>query len=235
MSDFFEELELSTVTDSGLPEDFNEDNKSGKTEVISGNSRNRKRPETKEYSTPAYGLTEIVLPADAKLDPAVGWLVCISGVDKGRSFRLIKGNNSIGRSGSGKSYAVELTDQQISRKGAAGVIVYNEKNNTFYITPGDLTTNINPYLNEEILLSPKQLSPRSILEVADDVLVFIPFCCDKFAWKYTDTEKPGRGVNKGTGDAFEYGAQTAASPANGMKAANTPGFVNDPDGKTVVF
>lgn len=173
--------------------------------------------------------TEIDLPVSYKLEPAVGWLVCIKGVDRGRSFRLVKGNNSIGRPGNGKNYAVELSDQQISRKGAAGVIVYNEKNNMFYITPGDLTTNINPYLNDEILLSPKILPARSILEIADDVLMFVPFCCDKFVWRYTSEEKPQR-------KPFYQDDRTAA----GTEVRNDPPvpprkFENDPDGQTIIF
>ncbi len=172
-------------------------------------------------------LTEIDLPATFKLEPTVGWLVCISGVDKGRSFRLVKGNNPIGRPGNGKKYAVELTDQQISRKGAAGVIVYNEKDNRFYIMPGDLTTNINPYLNDEILLSPKLLTPRSVLEVADDVLIFVPFCCDKFVWRFKTEEKPAR-------PDYDYPDRQDDLTRN-RDFDSIPPRRNDPDGQTVVF
>ena len=182
------------------------------------------------------------MPDDEILKPAVGWLVCISGVDKGRAFRLVKGNNSIGRTGNGRTYAVDLTDQQISRKGACGVIVYNEKNNTFYITPGDLTTNINPYLNDEILLSPRQLNPRSVLEIADDVLVFVPFCCDKFVWKYTEkldqdevpAERPSKNrriPRNSTG--FENNG-TIITDNNGRDDRDN-GHENDPDGATIII
>jgi len=148
------------------------------------------RRETQKRSNPVdMELTLIDLPPMVKTEPAVGWMVCVEGVDKGRSFRLVKGNNTIGRPGNGKNYAVSLTDQGISRKGACGVIVYNEKTNQFFITPGDLTTNINPYLNDDILLSPQILSPRSVLEVAGDVLIFVPFCSDKFKWNFSIPKK----------------------------------------------
>ncbi len=137
---------------------------------------------------PDFERTVISIPTAAKTDPAVGWLVCVKGVDMGRSYRLVKGNNTIGRPGNGKNYSVELTDQAISRKGAAGLIVYNEKTNAFFITPGDLTININTYLNDEILLSPQKLDARTVIEIAGDVLIFVPFCCDKFSWNSGGTE-----------------------------------------------
>ncbi len=127
--------------------------------------------------------TVVFTPPASKIDPAVGWLVCIRGVDKGRSYRLVKGNNTIGRPGNGNRYGVELTDQTISRKGAAGMIIYNEKGNAFFVTPGDLTINVNMYLNDEILLSPQKLDPRAVIEIAGDTLIFVPFCGEKFTWR----------------------------------------------------
>lgn len=141
-------------------------------------------PKPKPKPKQEEGVTVIDLPETVRINPAVGWLVCIEGVDKGKSFRLVKGNNPIGRSGNGKTYPVSLTDQGISRKGACGVVVYNEKANQFFLTPGELTTNINPYLNDEILLSPKQLMPRARLEIAGDILIFVPFCNEKFKWNF---------------------------------------------------
>ena len=168
--------------------------------------------------------TEIFLPPSVKIDPAVGWLVCVDGVDKGRSFRLVKGNNTIGRPGGAKKYAVSLSDQAISRKGACGVIVYNEKSNRFFITPGDLTTNINPYLDDEILLSPKELHARSRLEIAGEKLIFVPFCSDKFKWRFGEEEVP-QPVQPKTDDVDEFR----------FKGNETQDFDNDPDGPTRIF
>lgn len=133
--------------------------------------------------------TVIFSSSSAKTEPAVGWLVCIKGVDRGRSFRLVKGNNTIGRPGNGNRYNIDLSDQTISRKGSAGMIVYSEKGNTFFITPGDLTINVNTYLNDEILLSPQKLESRAVIEIAGDTLIFVPFCSDKFVWKSEEPEK----------------------------------------------
>ena len=196
-------------------------------------SKNRQRSES---------LTVIDLPTSVKIEPAVGWLVCIEGVDKGRSFRLVKGNNSIGRPGNGKNYAVSLTDQAISRKGACGVIVYNEKSNQFFITPGDLTANINPYLNDEILLSPKLLTPRSVLEIAGDVLVFVPFCCDKFKWNFAGQQKPQPAAQpaptKTDREMFikcENGHYYNAAVNDKCPFCASLNIENDPDGQTKTF
>ena len=35
---------------------------------------------------------------EAKVDPVVGWLVCIEGVDKGKDFKIISERNFVGRS-----------------------------------------------------------------------------------------------------------------------------------------
>ncbi len=176
-----------------------------------------------------------------KVNPAVGWLVCTKGVDRGRSFRLVKGNNTIGRPGNGKQYGVELTDQSISRKGAAGMIVYNEKNNSFFITPGDLTININIYLNDEILLSPQKLEPRAVLEIAGDVLIFVPFCCDQFSWNFEipedyPKEEPPRRIEiekKGIvrckkGHYYNSDLHSSCPYCRDLEK-------NDPDGATKIF
>ena len=199
----------------GMDNDWIDNDYDGKTKLISGDFT----PEPSEG-----GRTEIFLPPSVKIDPAVGWLVCVDGVDKGRSFRLVKGNNPIGRPGGAKKYAVPLSDQAISRKGACGVIVYNEKSNRFFITPGDLTTNINPYLDDEILLSPKQLQARSRIEIAGEQLIFVPFCSDKFKWCFGEAEA-SQGKQPNTGAANDHRIDDETNDV----------LDNDPDGPTRAF
>lgn len=189
-SNSFENFNLSSPIENGSPSN----NYNGDVPTVQVNrnyNKNNKdrgaKPKPLSRSDPP---TVIDLHDSVKIDPAVGWLVCIAGVDKGQSFRLVKGNNAIGRNSQSKSYAIALKDQSISRKGACGVIVYNQKANQFFITPGDLTANINLYLNDEILLSPKLLENKAKIEIAGDVLVFVPFCSDKFKWNFEDSKPP---------------------------------------------
>ena len=238
--DNFENIELSSVAGDYRPNHFEKDtdylDQVGTTQPL---IRERKKKSLDENESET---TEISLPPNVKMDPAVGWVVCIDGVDKGRSFRLVKGNNTIGRPGMGKQYDVSLTDQAISRKGVAGVIVYNEKSNQFFITPGDLATNVNPYLNDEILLSPKPLTDHAVIEIADDILIFVPFCCDKFKWKFDEAPKAGEGKQEETSGSgkdeikrcphghFYNAAVNDSCPYCDEKNAN-----NDPDGVTRIY
>lgn len=261
-SDIFENVDLSSIADdslisknqfskiggdSGIQEvSLSEDWKPGnnsdyndvKTEKINSDRKPTGRPIPNNNVEDA---TVIDLPVSVKVDPAVGWLVCVSGVDKGRSFRLVKGNNSIGRPGSGNTYAISLTDQSISRKGACGVIVYNEKSNQFFITPGDLTNNINPYLNDEILLSPKLLYARDILEISGDVLIFIPFCCEKFKWNFSNVKQnaasePLRNEERNDIVRCEKGHYYNAAINNSCPiCAQIAAEANDPNGQTKIW
>ncbi len=187
------------------------------------------------------GVTVIDLPASVKIDPAVGWLVCIEGVDKGRFFRLVKGNNSIGRPGNGNKYDVELSDQAISRKTACGMVVYDEKSNRFYVTP-ETGSNVNPYLNDEILLAPQLLTPRAVLAVAGDVLVFVPFCCDKFKWNFAkpqeqqpQAETPQPGNRREMIVRCEKGHFYNAAMNSSCPYCAAAEEENDPDGETKMY
>ena len=53
-------------------------------------------------------------------------------------------------------------------------------------------------MNEEILLSPKLLKSRSTLEIAGDILIFVPFCSDKFKWKFESPAEQKKSNENGT-------------------------------------
>ena len=156
------------------------------------------RQDDEEYKTQILSKTESVSPDETqvvwnrkefKQQPVIGWLVCTEGPDKGKDFPLHGAKCTIGRSGNGMTYSVSLSDPEISRKGAACVILYNEINNQFYLTPGDIAANINPYLNDEILLAPSLLQNRPKIQISKDVMIFVPFCVDDFKWNFESEEK----------------------------------------------
>lgn len=43
---------------------------------------------------------------DSKVDPVVGWLVCIAGSEKGKDFRIVSERNFLGR-GEGMDIGIE--------------------------------------------------------------------------------------------------------------------------------
>jgi hypothetical protein len=109
-------------------------------------------PPPRQQPTPDEGVTRRYPMGKGdmnRMDPVVGWLVCVAGPDKGRDYRIHAERNFIGR-GADMDIAV-AGDEQISRKNHA-VISYNPKRHTFTIAPGDshgLT-----YLNDDELLTP---------------------------------------------------------------------------------
>ena len=111
------------------------------------------------------------------VDPVVGWLVCVQGPEKGRDYRLHTERNFIGRA---PSMDVAITgDASISRENHA-VLSYNPKKNNFRLAPGDSRGLV--YLNDEEVLTPLEIAAYDRIELGETVLVFIPFCGERFQW-----------------------------------------------------
>lgn len=105
-----------------------------------------------------------------------GWIVCISGNDKGRDFRLFHGFNKIGRD---RGMDVVIDDEFVSRITHCS-IVYEDKKNIFYIVPngGNLT-----YLNEELVNESKVLKTGDILTIGKSEFEFMAFCREERKWE----------------------------------------------------
>ena len=111
-------------------------------------------------------------------DPIVGWLVCVSGPNKGKDYRLHSGKNFIGSSKE-NDVCIE-NDKTISHFKAASVS-YDALNKVFYIQSGD-GRNLT-YLNNEPVLSFAKLAIYDCITVGSTDLLFVPLCCDKFTWQ----------------------------------------------------
>lgn len=108
-----------------------------------------------------------------------GWLVCISGPEKGRDYRVYYGNNFVGR-----SFEMDICireDNKISRERHCS-IVYDEKHNTFYLAPGNGIT----YYEEQLLEKAIPLYENRLITMGESKFYFIPFCTDIRKWKMTD-------------------------------------------------
>lgn len=112
------------------------------------------------------------------IEPVVGWLACIEGADKGKSYELYAKINTIGRS-SENDVCIQ-GDETISRRNHAR-LAYDPKHNNFRLIPEESTNNI--YLNEEPIYTPSLLSAYDILEFGKSRLIFVPLCCDRFQWE----------------------------------------------------
>lgn len=110
-------------------------------------------------------------------EPVVGWLVCVTGEHFGEDFKLKAGRNFIGRS---SEMDVSISkDSTVSRERHA-VIVYEPKGNIFIVQPGDSRELC--YLNNEVVLAPKEIKVNDRITVGKTELMFIPCCSSAFHW-----------------------------------------------------
>lgn len=111
-------------------------------------------------------------------DPVVGWLACVEGPSRGKSYTIRGGINSIGR---GDRMDIVITgDLKISSENHAK-ISYSEKNNRFNLLPGDGRNIV--YLNDEEVFSPMPLKAYDLIDFGETKLIFIPLCGEQFTWK----------------------------------------------------
>ena len=122
--------------------------------------------------------TVAVFQEQHNIDPVVGWLVCIDGKEKGKSYSLYARINSIGRSE--KNDVSIRNDNTISKEKHAR-LAYDPKHNNFRLIPGDNINNI--YLNGEPIYVPVALNAYDMIELGSSKTVFVPLCNDLFDWE----------------------------------------------------
>jgi hypothetical protein len=111
------------------------------------------------------------------IEPVVGWLVCTSGPDRGRDFRLHAEKNYIGRSPA--MDVVILNDNSVSRD-KHGIVVYDPRKRNFWALPGEASGLV--YLNGEVIYTPTQMNAEDVLELGQTKLLLVPFCSEKYGW-----------------------------------------------------
>ena len=127
------------------------------------------------------GKTMPIIHKDVQ-DPDVGWLVCIGGPDKGRTYPLKAKGNTIGRAGSGHKFDISLDkDMNISRDTTVASIGYDARRNSFVFICGESSI---LYLNGAVAGSRSSLAPFDVIEIgnSETVLLFVPLCGDRFDW-----------------------------------------------------
>lgn len=111
------------------------------------------------------------------VEPVTGWLVCIEGVDFGRSFTLKSGKNFVGRAA---GMDVELHgDNSVSREKHA-ILLYEPRRREFIAQAGESRELF--YLNDEVVLNPVRMKQHDILTIGNTRLMFFPCCSDHFSW-----------------------------------------------------
>lgn len=111
------------------------------------------------------------------VEPAVGWIVCIEGSERGRDYKIKSDKNFIGRS---EEMHIHIQgDTYISRRNHA-VICYNPKQRNFMLIPGEGTGII--YANEEAVYSPTELQSYDVIEMGKSKFLFMALCGQHFEW-----------------------------------------------------
>lgn len=145
--------------------------------AIIGNAAGSSAPKTvagasdddKTISFGFFGMTTV--------QPVTGWLVCMTGSERGKDYRLHIGKNFIGRSPT--MDVVLVDDKKISREKHCSVI-YDPKGEAFYVTAegGNLV-----YLNDQMLTDSEKLTENDKITIGDTNLIFIPFCRGMRKWE----------------------------------------------------
>ena len=114
-------------------------------------------------------------PAPGVFNPAVGWLVALTGPDKGRDFRLVVGKNLVGRDDEAH---VRLSDAgQISRSHAT--VYYYPKVNEFYIEDH---SSHGTYLNGKPIIQRTPVANMDRIEIGETTLLLRALCDSGFIW-----------------------------------------------------
>lgn len=123
------------------------------------------------------GKTVGIIKKNIGIDPAVGFLVCVSGPHRGADYKLVFGRNFIGRAA---AMDVALADDDTVSRESHALITYDVKHNTFSLSPGQgrgIT-----YCNDEQVEMVRPLEAYDVIEVGKSRLLFLPLCGDRFKW-----------------------------------------------------
>lgn len=109
--------------------------------------------------------------------PVTGWLACIEGASKGKSYCVHAGYNYIGRS---EHMAICIGgDMSISRERHA-LIAYDHEENVFFFGPADGKSLVR--VNGKMVMGPTEIHAYDVLTVGETKLMFVPLCGERFNW-----------------------------------------------------
>ena len=123
------------------------------------------------------GKTVGIIKKKIGIDPAVGFLVCVSGPHRGADYKLVAGRNFIGRAA---AMDVALADDDTVSRESHALVTYDAKHNSFSLSPGQgrgIT-----YCNDEQVEMVRPLKAYDVIEVGKSQLLFLPLCGEQFQW-----------------------------------------------------
>ena len=149
------------------------------TDNSSSNTPEKREVETSVSSAAAKKETyDNAYKKPKKSELLVGWLVDISGENKGRSFELHFGNNTIGNDANAD---INIDYDQYITPGIHGIIAYSQANNIFIIDPCGNSFLV--WINGMPLQRRAILSAYTVISIGSVELIFVPLCGSEFSWK----------------------------------------------------
>lgn len=112
-----------------------------------------------------------------KVQPVTGWLVCLTGEERGKDFRLHTDKNFIGRSAVMDIALID--DKSISRDRHCS-LTYDPRGNEFYLSPegGNVV-----YHNGDTVENAIRMQSGDIIKLGETELQFIPYCKEDRQWE----------------------------------------------------
>ena len=130
------------------------------------------------------GRTIAIIHQDMGIDPVVGWLVAVTGKEKGRDYRIHTDNNFIGRSE--RMDICIRGDETVSRENHA-IVSYDSAEKVYYFSPGDGSSIVR--VNEKAIFQTIILKAYDRLTIGKTELIFVPLCGSNFEWGSADAVK----------------------------------------------
>lgn len=144
---------------------------------LGGATMMQKQPSAIDDPDATVGISE-----NDGIEPVVGWLVCIEGVQRGQDYRIRQGINYIGRSDA--MHICIIGDDTISRNRHAS-IVYDARQRKFLLLPGEgggLVYVSNQVRKEEAVLAATEIDAYDVIEIGRSKFIFINLCGIHFDW-----------------------------------------------------
>lgn len=145
---------------------------------ISDNKKMATPPKTQVFG---FGSSDVGNNTQVTHLPVAGWLVIVEGSGQGKDFRLIQGENKIGR-----DVEMEIcldfgadSDEMISRDSHA-IVFYDNHANVFFVEKGK-SRNM-PLINNRTIRASEDVQSGDIIQVGKTKLMLITFCNENFKW-----------------------------------------------------
>ena len=132
-------------------------------------------PEEEKEKTPEQLAEEIRIRESERV---CGWLVCVEGINEGKSYVIKAGKNFIG---SAADMDIRIEGDRFVDRARHASVVYDPKRVETMLLPGESMGLV--YLEQNAVFEPRRLDPYARIDVGETTLLFIPFCGEHFSWE----------------------------------------------------